>query len=75
MALSLRRRLLFGGAAALALAAGVGVALFDRAPPDAGELLALTLPDAGGRAQAISELNIKVLVVNFWDTWCLHCWE
>ena len=59
----------------MALAAGVGVALFDRAPPDAGELLALTLPDAGGRAQAISQWRGKVLVVNFWATWCVPCRE
>lgn len=75
MALSLRNRLLFGVAAALALAAGIGLARFDRAPADATALLALSLPDAGGQPQALAQWRGKVLVVNFWATWCAPCRE
>ncbi len=38
-------------------------------------LLALTLPDLDGRLQPISQWKDKVLVVNFWATWCPPCKE
>ncbi len=75
MALSLRTRVVFGVAATLALAAGIGFALFDRAPADATALLALSLPDAGGQSQPLAQWRGKVLVVNFWATWCAPCRE
>ena len=75
MASRLRSRLAIGAAAILALAAGVGVALLDRAPTDATALLALSLPDAGGHPQPIAQWQGKVLVVNFWATWCAPCRE
>lgn len=38
-------------------------------------LLALTLPDLNSQAQSLSQWKGKVLVVNFWATWCPPCKE
>lgn len=43
-------------------------------PADAGQtLMTLTLPDADGNGQALAQWRDKVLVVNFWATWCPPC--
>jgi thiol-disulfide isomerase/thioredoxin len=75
MAPRLRNRLAFGTAAVLALVAGIGLALFDRTPVDATALLALSLPDSAGQPQPLAQWQGKVLVVNFWATWCAPCRE
>ncbi|NMG28878.1 TlpA family protein disulfide reductase [Aromatoleum evansii] len=36
-------------------------------------ILALNLPDSSGQPQALSQWRDKVLVVNFWATWCPPC--
>lgn len=43
-------------------------------PPEAAEtLFAITLPDADGEQYALADWRGKVLVVNFWATWCPPC--
>jgi len=64
-------------AALLALVAGIYVERTWRSarPIDAAALFGISLPDVDGREQPLAQWRGKVLVVNWWATWCAPCRE
>lgn len=66
-------------AAVVALVAGLYAGgLLDRGEPgakgrDAAALYGVALPDLAGAEQSLAQWKGKVLVVNFWATWCTPC--
>ncbi len=74
-----------GGIALLVLTAGLALAAGfwmnpshrGRAPDSSNvaQLMTASLPDMEGKSQALAQWRGKVMVVNFWATWCLPCLE
>ena len=70
-------------AAVLALAGGYWAAQALRPKPEAvttpayggGEMIHFTLPEVDGKQHSIEEWRGKVIVLNFWATWCPPCRE
>lgn len=75
-----RQAALIAGVAMLALAAGFGAAIWHRQPGEsesgaAEALLAAPLNDLQNQTGTLNQYRGKVLVVNFWATWCPPCRE
>ena len=71
---------LFAAVAVAAAAAGAGYHWWWKNGPDgpgavAERVYAARLPDLKGAPQALEQWRGRVLVVNFWATWCAPCRE
>jgi len=62
-------------AAALALAAGIGARHLNSNSLQTSQtpLPEFNLPDLAGQSHSIREWQGKILVINFWATWCTPC--
>lgn len=47
----------------------------EQAQAQADAVMGLTLPDLDGRPQAMAQWRDKILVVNYWASWCAPCVE
>lgn len=75
-----RQALALGTTAVVATGAGAWVAWRRLAPVGAASdavetLFAQSFPDADGQLQPMAQWRGRILVVNFWATWCAPCVE
>ena len=75
----LKNNLILVTGAAVALILGIGVGLWRIEPSDADitphQLYESKFVDLVGKEQRLSNWKGKVLVLNFWATWCAPCRE
>ena len=74
------RKWLLAAAAGLALLAGISVSVFNNSVSQkeqrhVNSLGQFKLPDLDGKEQRLSQWQGKVLLINFWATWCPPCRE
>ena len=72
----MKQKILIIIAALIAGAAGIVVQHFSSAPAPTtatASLLSTQLPDLSGQPQQLAQWQGKILIINFWATWCPPC--
>ncbi|MBM4207364.1 MAG: TlpA family protein disulfide reductase [Gammaproteobacteria bacterium] len=72
----MKKQLLFIGIAALSLIVGLQTRLFvseASAEANSQTLPDISLPDTAGKQHNLKEWQGKILILNFWATWCPPC--